>query len=636
MKDYRTVSLWGSLFVRISVLLWMKLVLLRLFLYQNIDWGGAALDLASVVVLTGLVEMFVPRRMRNAAFWGINVLASLILFAAALYYTHFGSIVTYTSLYGLKQVMQVKSSVKQSIHLEHYMFFADMAVAALLRLGWRRRLPVWNVLSLGKASLAAVVVVAFAVSALSIRAEGKVRNELVRAEKLGFFNYQSSFFLDAWENSREARFADTAEAAETIRRIQSKFPYNSQSSAELPEGERPQPKLFGSQQGKNVIVVQVESLQDFTIGYTVEGRPLTPVLNELAGHSYYFNNVFQQIGQGNTSDAEFMFNTSLYPVGSIPMSTGYGNRQLPSLPKLLKDDGYEAVTFHVNDVGFWDRDKMYPALGFDRYYDKPFYNNDQFNAFGASDEELFRTGVTRLAAIRDRGKPFYAQFVTASSHHPFLIPEDKKQIRLPEETYRNTQVGEYLESVNYADYALGTLIDQLKANGLWEDTVLVVYGDHSGLKPQYNDPEQVTRLLGIPYHEYVTRFNVPFIVHVPGQTEGETIGQVGGQLDMMPTVANLLGISLERRDFVHFGQDLMNISKNVFGIRYYLPTGSFVNDDILFIPGESFQDGTAVSLQTLQPVEDLTPYKKDYYYALSLMRASDEYMKVLPRRDAAE
>ncbi|RKN80670.1 LTA synthase family protein [Paenibacillus ginsengarvi] len=637
MKSERVVPfLWKSMFVRISLLLWLKLIILRVFIYHKIVWSGAVLDLASVIAAAGAIELLLPRRAKRAAFWGLNILGSLILFAATLYYTHFGSIVTYTSLYGLKQVLQVSSSVKRAMHPETYIFFADLAVFALLWLVRRRRkLPAWSGISLGKASMSAVVLIAVTVSALSIRAEGKVRNELIRAEKLGFFNYQSSFVLEAWENSRETRFADTAQAADIIAKIQSKFPYNSTLAEGDEEAETAAPpKLFGSQQGKNVIVVQMESLQNFTIGYSVDGQPLTPVLNELAKESYYFKNVYQQIGQGNTSDAEFMFNTSLYPVGSIPMSTGYGNRSLPSLPKLLKQDGYATATFHVNDVTFWDRDKLYPALGFDRFFDKPSYTNDQFNAFGASDEQLYRTGIAQLTALSAGGSPFYAQFVSSSSHHPFVIPDDKKRIRLSDNRYAGTQAGEYLEAVSYADYALGTFINQLKATGLWDRSILVVYGDHSGLKPQYNEPEELSELLGIPYHEYVTRFNVPFIVHVPGQTEGETIDQVGGQLDMMPTVANLLGISFADRGYVHFGHDLMNIQRNVFGIRYYLPTGSFINDDILFIPGEGFEDGQAVRLDTHEPVTDLAPYKKDYYYTMALEKASDEYMKVLPKRDS--
>jgi phosphoglycerol transferase MdoB-like AlkP superfamily enzyme len=611
-----------------SLLLWAKLIILRLFLYRNVDVSGSILDLASVIAIVGLCELIFPGRMKKTALWGLNLLTSLILFAATLYYTHFGNIVTYTSLYGIKQVLQVSSSVKQAMHLETYIYFVDFIIAIVVWLVWKwRKLPNHIMIPYRRTSMVAVVAAALVVSAWSIKVEGQVRNELIKAEKLGFFNYQSSFVLDTWESSRDLKFTDTAQAAEVINKVQSKFPYNQQQE----EGEQ-QPKLFGTQQGKNVIVIQVESLQNFTIGYTVDGQPLTPTLNELVKESYYFNRVFQQIGQGNTSDAEFISNTSLYPVGTIPMSTGYGTRELPSLVKLLKQDGYKTATFHVNDVTFWDRDKLYPGLGFDKYFDKPFYTNDEFNAFGASDEQLFRTGIQQLNVLKDSGSPFYAQFVTASSHHPFAMPEDKKRVNVSSERFKDTQAAEYLETVNYADYAIGQFVEQLKENGLWDNSIVVIYGDHSGLKPQYNDPEEVSNMLGIPYHEYITRFNIPFIVHVPGQTEGETIDQVGGQLDMMPTIANLLGVSLDEAGYVHFGHDLMNIDNNVFGIRYYLPTGSFVNDEVMYIPGADFASGQAFSLKTLQPVEDIAPYKKDYYYTLAIEGLSDEYMKLLPKR----
>ncbi|MDF2718791.1 MAG: sulfatase [Paenibacillus sp.] len=279
-SDRTAPFLWKSLFFRITVFIWIKLIVLRVFIYHKIDWSGVALDLASVVVIAGLIELFVPGKTKRAAFWSLNIVASLILFAATLYYTHFGSIVTYTSLYGLKQILQVSNSVKRAMHPENYIFFIDLAAAVLLWIVWRRRsIKVWSSFSfpLRKASMAAVVVVALAVSALSVRVEGKVRNELIRAEKLGFFNYQSSFVLEAWENSRETKFTDAEQAAEIINAVQSKFPYGGSK----PDGEEREPKLFGTQKGKNLIVVQVESLQNFTIGYTVDGQPLTPVLNEL-------------------------------------------------------------------------------------------------------------------------------------------------------------------------------------------------------------------------------------------------------------------------------------------------------------------------------------------------------------------
>lgn len=81
-----------------------------------------------------------------------------------------------------------------------------------------------------------------------------------------------------------------------------------------------------------------------------------------------------------------------------------------------------------------------------------------------------------------------------------------------------------------------------------------------------------------------------------------------------------------------FGRDLLNTERNVIGMRYYLPTGSFLNDDILFVPGKGFEDGEAIRLDTLQPVADFSAYRDDYEYMLKLMALSDQYVKLLPKR----
>lgn len=326
-----------------------------------------------------------------------------------------------------------------------------------------------------------------------------------------------------------------------------------------------------------------------------------------------------------------MSNTSVYPIATLAMSTGFGDRELPGLPRLLRDKGYEAYTFHVNKVGFWNRNELYPALGFNGYYDKGYFKNDHFNAFGASDEQLYATAVEKLAALQKKGTPFYAQLVTASSHHPFQIPDSFKKIKVPEDL-QGTMLGDYLTAVNYTDYAVGTLIDGLKQQGMWDDTVLVLYGDHFGLQPKDVPAEQVEEALGTPYDDRISRFNIPLIIHVPGMEQGQVVERTGGQLDVLPTVANLLGVSLKDEGFTAFGHDLLNIDSNVVGMRYYLPTGSFFNDEVMFVPGKSFADGEAISLDTYEPVEDFSKYQTDYDYILKLMGLSDEYVKLLPQR----
>ena len=118
----------------------------------------------------------------------------------------------------------------------------------------------------------------------------------------------------------------------------------------------------------------------------------------------YFPKVYQQIGPGNTSDAEFIFNTSLYSAPYTATSETFGNRAIPSLPKLLKASDYTSLTFHANDVSFWSRDQLYPALGFDQYYDTEFFGNEDVIGIGPSDEYVYQKALPELKQLHEKSK----------------------------------------------------------------------------------------------------------------------------------------------------------------------------------------------------------------------------------------
>jgi lipoteichoic acid synthase len=618
---------WGkSLFLLTILLLLAKLVILRYFLFQEIQFIHIIYDFTAIVILTAIIELLIPIRIKKYAYWDLNILVSVILFAATLYYQHFGSVATYTTLQQLHQLLQIKSSVKSTIEPVDFVYFIDLILAFPLSFYLKKYkgYPLQSK-SLWKPAIALMALLCFGISWMSIKGGQSISNELKRAEYQGFLNYQADVIWNGVKENPTAATMSLADAKTQIHEAKASSPYKDPIATKTP------PQLFASEKGKNLIVVQMEAFQNFPIHLTLNGQEITPVLNKLADESYYFPHVFQQIGQGNTSDAEFMSNTSLYPTGTVAMSTGFGDRAMPSLPKLLQNLNYQADTFHVNDVSFWDRIKLYPALNFDHYYDKPFYVNDHFNSFGASDENLYKEGMTILTDLQTKNKPFYAQFVTVSSHFPFTIPQERKRITV-QDSIKGTQLDDYVTAINYTDYALGTFIDQLKASGLWDNSIFVAYGDHFGLQPQDNDPKVTSDALGINYDPLISKMNIPLFIHVPGQTKGQVINQVGGQLDIMPTIANLMGISLKDNKFVHFGHDLLNITHNVLGERYYMPTGSFFNDEIMFVPGKGFDDGKATSLETFQPVTDIEKYRADYDYILKLMQSSDEYVKALPKR----
>ncbi|MCE3202959.1 LTA synthase family protein [Paenibacillus sonchi] len=632
MNENKPVRVGGPFYI-VAGLVWLKLLLLRGLFFDRIAWEWIAADLAPVLLLMGILALVIPARIRTGVYWTFNGLLSLLLFAASVYFNHFGSVPTYLAFYELNQVFQVKESVESTIQSIDYLFFADLVIAGVYRLfrRWKRGAshPLRRYVSPGARRVQWIVILVSiigggALSAYSVHAARGVTNELVQAESAGFLNYEVFAAMKSQEDNGLIGTGDIRETIAKVDALEATYPYSSKPAGTMPD-------YFGSQQGKNVIVIQMEAFQNFPLHQSLDGQELTPVLNSLAGEGFYFPHVYQQIGAGNTSDAEFMSNTSIYPIATLAMSTGFGDRVLPSLPRLLRDKGYEAYTFHVNKVGFWNRNELYPALGFNGYYEKGDFKNDHFNAFGASDEQLYITAVEKLAALQSKGTPFYAQLVTASSHHPFKIPDAFKRITLPD-SLQNTMLGDYLTAINYTDYAIGTLIDGLKQNGLWDNTVLVLYGDHFGLQPKDVPPEQVEEALGIPYDSRISRFNIPLIMHVPGMAQGKVVKQTGGQLDILPTLANLLGVSLKQEGFTAFGHDLLNIDRNVVGMRYYSPTGSFFNNEIMFVPGKGFADGEAVSLDTLQPVADIHKYQSDYEYILKLMGLSDEYVKLLPQR----
>ncbi|SFL98007.1 Sulfatase [Paenibacillus sp. 1_12] len=393
--------LWRSYFIVFSFIVWVKFALLRYFLFEKVDLKWWLLDLSSLLVMTGLMEILISKRAKRSAYWIFNVIVSLICFAATLYFEHFGSVITYTSVLEMKQLLQISSSIKATIHPMDYLFFADCILAFVIWLAMRRRsLILINDRPMRRSTLMILTLVCLVVSAWFVKTDKSITNEIVRAEQLGFVNYEVSVAVNGISEKNKTNFANLTQALTVINQVEASYGYN--------QGANPadKPNYFASQQGMNVVVVQLEAFQNFLIHLTYQGKEITPVLNKLAEESFYFPYIFQQIGQGNTSDAEFMSNTSIYPTGTIPMSTGYGDRELPSLPKLLEDKGYEADTFHVNEVHFWDRNKLYPAIGFTHYFDKPYYNNDNFNAFGASDEELFRVGSEKLTELQNRKSPF--------------------------------------------------------------------------------------------------------------------------------------------------------------------------------------------------------------------------------------
>jgi len=605
-------------FVLFSLILLLKSGLAYFVVFDTpaiMLWKPLLKELPFIWMIFCLIEYFASKR-KMMAYMIVNLLLTGLIFAVIMYYQYYGVIVTYHALDQVNQVTAVSNSVFSLLHPYYLLIFTDIVV--MLALSFRRRTrKIWTIAASKPARRSVVAVVfalSFALCMFNVVPNRASMNEIKKAEEMGILGYEAYTIL-----------AEQAEEPVDSRQI------TQQAVNRLKGIGEPVTAYFqGAAQGKNIIIVQMESLQNFLIGLQIDGQEVTPNLNRLAAGNFYVPGFYQQVGQGNTSDAEFVVNTSFYIPPKGAASGEYVGKNLPSMPKLFQQHGYDTATFHTNIVEFWNRGELYQALGFDRYYDQQFFGEEDKVFFGSSDEVLYRKTSEELARMNAADRPFYAQVISMSAHHPFTIPEEKYKMQLPER-FEKTLVGDYIRAQNYADYALGQFIDELKQNGVWDDSLIIVYGDHLGL-PMFSldrkEKELMEEIYGREYG-YTDMINIPLVIAGEDITYPRVFDQIGGQVDLLPTIANLMDFSVDGQ--LHFGQDLFNQPYNLLPQRYYLPSGSIVSGEVLFIPGNDYDDGTKYPLKgTLTGATGAT--EAEYDQALDLLRYSDSYLRQLPDR----
>ena len=341
--------------------------------------------------------------------------------------------------------------------------------------------------------------------------------------------------------------------------------------------------LFGVAKGKNLIVVQMESMQNMVIGRDYNGQAITPELNGIISSpgTMYFDNFYSQIGSGNTSDAEFAANNSI--MGSMESYTYqlYQNNYFKGLPWILKEAGYGTYVMHGYKKMFWNRENMYPALGFDKFFGDDYFKSDNIegigggNIVGISDHAFFEQATDCMAGLP---QPFYSMLITLSSHNPFRLPDSLKEIDIKPED--DNLFGAYVNSVHYADKCIGEFMELLKEKGLYDNSVVVFYGDHFAMvKGDKAVDDSVSNWLGTDYR-YDTMMNVPLIIHIPGLETNATYENSGGQLDIMPTLAYLLGI--EKLDTIYLGQNLFTGADSTVAVQVHMLKGSYIKGDQVF------------------------------------------------------
>ena len=413
--------------------------------------------------------------------------------------------------------------------------------------------PIKNVI---KIDVAIVIMVFLALNSLSSPVFKSVNNQ-------EFFSYHTRDIYDYFTEKKQ----------DTNGYYLATGTYESQTGGEL----------FGIAEGRNLIILQMESMQNFVVNRDYFGQEITPELNGLirSPGTVYFDNFYSQIGAGNTSDAEFAVNNSIMASTESYTYQLYKNNYFRGLPWILRGRGYHAYALHGYKKKFWNRDNMYPVLGFERYFSDDDFINDNIegigggNIVGISDHAFFEQAADYLEGFP---QPFYSFLITLSTHHSFKLPDYLREIEI--RRAEDNIVGDYINSVHYADKCIGEFMELLKEKDLYNNSIFVIYGDHFGLsKADRRIDETLPGWLGEPYR-FDTMMNVPLIIHVPGADINAVYENSGGQIDLMPTLAYLLG--LEELDTLYFGQNLLTGEDSVVAVQMHMLKGSYIKGDRVF------------------------------------------------------
>ncbi|PYZ91625.1 hypothetical protein CR194_18505 [Salipaludibacillus keqinensis] len=555
--------------------------------------------LAFLLVIFSL-GLLLKAKYQRPYYFIVSLILTVVLYSNAVYYREFSDIITLPMLVMSGNAGDLSTSVFELITWYDVFFFVDLFIIGYImvkkpefftvnKAPFRNSKSKYAIIAV----VAATIVFAGQIDTTDHRTHSFNRDHAIKS--LGVYNfYIYDAFIHMTTNSQTV-FADR-EDWETIQAHIDKY------------AAEPNPQFTGAAEDMNVVMVSLESVESFVINETVNGEEITPFLNELIEDSFYFENIYDQAGQGKTSDAEFMMSNSLYPLGRGAVFHTHDENIYTPLPRALKETGYHTTSFHANVDTFYNRNVMYPHLGFKDHYELDDYEITDENSvgWGLKDIDFVKQS---MEYIREIPEPFYATMLTLTNHFPYELDPEDHYIK-PYDSESDI-VNRYFPTVRYTDEAMRILFDEMKEAGLYENTMFVLYGDHYGIAESHY--EDLSDYLGyeVTDDESVKLDRVPVIIHIPGmEEEAKIFDTVGGHIDVMPTLINLLGLPEENH--VMFGRDLLSEERDDFAVQR---DGSLITDEVIYTKETCFNASNGDILSVENCIEAFERGENELFYS---------------------
>lgn len=312
----------------------------------------------------------------------------------------------------------------------------------------------------------------------------------------------------------------------------------------------------------NVVIVILESFSKEYIGFYnrhIDGyRGYTPFLDSLLAHSVTYTHSF---ASGRKSIDAMPSVLSSIPMLIEPyIVTPYSTNAVSSLAACLRDEGYATAFFHGAPNGSMGFQAYARSAGFEQYFGMDEYDGiDAFDGTWAIwDEEFLQYYAQRMSQMPE---PFMTAIFTASSHHPFRVPEQYEGVFPQGDKPIHPCVG-------YTDHALRKFFAYAQQQAWYENTLFVITADHTN---QVSLPEYATAK-GL--------FEVPIAFYSPQWSQGEVHEQSAvSQTDIMPSVLAYLGY---QKPFFAFGKDILTKEKETpWAVCYNHPAYQLLSDSLL-------------------------------------------------------
>ena len=305
-----------------------------------------------------------------------------------------------------------------------------------------------------------------------------------------------------------------------------------------PAVERQRPPLPQySPAPRNVIMIVLESTAAQYLSLYGARFDTTPHLIAESAHAMVFDRFYAHVGYTYCSRMPLFF--SVYP--GLPWMYCYPDTRpiQPALPAILKERGWRTTLFTAADPDYDQLAYIAHDAGLEEVFGPAELGGRMASSWGTEDGILV-DGLIRWIDADKTGRPFYAIAWTDQTHDPYTLSAGTKPLEFLNagSAPHAEEMNRYLNAVRQADEHVGRLFDALRARHLADDTLVVITGDHG---EAFGDLHDVMGHGGGVYQE---NLRVPMLLCNPRLfPTGRHVQQVGGHVDINPTIAHLLGIT---------------------------------------------------------------------------------------------